>query len=1107
VSEFQSAYPLILNKVASPHFVTPTLRRARLLDWLHSSANCRATVIAADAGYGKTTLLWQWEREVDFPCYWYKLDRNDRDWTLHVSYLAQAIAQRHHGFGRRTHSMLQQVTGPGVSRPGVAAYLLAEMHDRLTEPCTFIIDDWQFVNAVTEVRGLWNQILRDAPPTCRFVFASRAKPRLQFARFKTHGGYASIGTDALRFTADEVESLFREIYNSPLEAAELRKLEERTEGWAASLHLVSVSLRDRTDEQRKAFIESLSATTDSDLFEFLAEEVVDQESPDTRDLLLTTSILQQITPELAERLAGVQDGVRELMALEHRGLFTYRLDEGRYRYHNLFRDYLKRRLAQERSEAEVSGLHIHAASYFETSQQWPEAIHHYLRAGLQRQAARLLARHGEQLVAEGRLDLIGEWLGQLPQRMIRENARLSLLLGEFAGFQADWTTALEALESARTFFAKKGDQRMQALACVKLSSIHHYRGDAELGSAAAREGLQLVSPDDVATRLRLEGNLDGLAHEHLESVATVCRRVATDAAAHGLEHFSAIGWHNLGCMQLYMAEISDAVISLERASTFWGSLPPNPMDDRATLTIALLAADRIEAAERASRQALERSKPWRRSAYAAAQGMAEVFAYRGRFAAASAVLDRLRADLDALGHVNIMIGWTHTKALYLSGAPPDKVASAALTTQSGAQDERHWSASLGLAVARHARPDCSGECLDATRSIREMENRGYRLQAIEGLTVMASLAIDHRRRDAVPLLREALQKAAERRLLRYVRWWSRRCTAATRQLAKTRQGAELLVQLLEADPEGWRGPIASQIRHMSQPDRSPLLAALTKYPNRETIDQLAGVEGADVAEARRELSNRMAPRLYVRTFGALAIHRNSWRGPEVVIEKRRLRQLLSLLIAHSGRILTRDEAADILWPEADAISAGNSLNQAVFQLRRVVDPSYRDGESPAYVVTGTDTIQLNPHLVQTDVDEVKRLERASSGPDEANSAAASKLDLIKGAFLPELRYEDWGASIQASVNAEVRALLLPIAERGSPQTSADLAVRAACGLVEMDPFDERGQIALANAMSADGRRVAAREALSRFAARLHRELDEPPSERVTAVLEALGSVH
>ena len=81
MSEIQNSYPLIHNKVTSPHYVTPTLRRARLLDWLIENSGCRALVLAADAGYGKTTLLWQWEREAAFPCYWYKLDRNDRDWS------------------------------------------------------------------------------------------------------------------------------------------------------------------------------------------------------------------------------------------------------------------------------------------------------------------------------------------------------------------------------------------------------------------------------------------------------------------------------------------------------------------------------------------------------------------------------------------------------------------------------------------------------------------------------------------------------------------------------------------------------------------------------------------------------------------------------------------------------------------------------------------------------------------------------------------------------------------------------------------------------------------------------------------------------------------
>ena len=508
MSEIQHAYPLILNKVASPHYATPLLRRARLVEWMSEAANCRAVVVAADAGYGKTTLLWQWEREAPFPCYWYKLDRNDRDWTFHISYLIEAIAKRHEGFGRRAHSMLQQMGGPGSSRPGVAAYLLAEMHQRLTEPCTFIIDDWQYVNAVTEVRGLWNQILRDAPPTCRFVFASRVKPRLQFARFKTHGGYAELKTDALRFTESEIGELFRDVYNDPLDPSELSELEQRTEGWAASLQLVEVSLRERTSpDERRDFIRSITATSDSALFDFLAEEVLDQQPEETRNFLLTTSILQQITPEVAERLAGVHDGRRELTDLEHRGLFTHRLDEERYRYHHLFREFLERRLINERSESEVIGLHIHAASYFETTEQWPEAIHHYLRAGLQRQAARLIAKHGEDVVAHGGLGRVDEWLQQLPAELIKQNARLSLLYGEACGFHGEWDRAVEALSRARDYFTRKGDRRMQALACLKLSTIHIHSGDVELGSEVADAGIDLAPADAIATRLRLEGNV------------------------------------------------------------------------------------------------------------------------------------------------------------------------------------------------------------------------------------------------------------------------------------------------------------------------------------------------------------------------------------------------------------------------------------------------------------------------------------------------------------------------------------------------------------------------------------------------------------------------
>ncbi|HVM25488.1 MAG TPA: hypothetical protein VM253_08830, partial [Candidatus Limnocylindrales bacterium] len=634
MSDIKYAYPLILNKVASPHYATPTLRRARLIDWLNDAASCRAAVIAADAGYGKTTLLWQWEREVPFPCYWYKLDRNDRDWTFHISYLIEAISKRHAGFGRRAHSILQQMGGPGSSRPGVAAYLLAEMHERLTEPCTFIVDDWQYVNAVTEVRGLWNQILRDAPATCRFVFASRVKPRLQFARFKTHGGYAELRTDALRFTECEIDELFRDIYNDPLEPAEVAEIERRTEGWAASLQLVEVSLRERPSrEERRQFIHSMPDTSDSDLFDFLAEEVLDQQPEETRNFLLSTSILQQITPEVAERLAGVHDGRRELNDLEQRGLFTNRLDEIRYRYHNLFREFLERRLLAERTHEEVVGLHIHAASYFETSEQWPEAIHHYLRAGLQRQAARLIAKYGEDVVAEGRLGLVDEWLQQLPDKAIRENARLSLLYGETCGIRGAWTDALEALERARAYFARKGDRRLEALACLKLSSVHSNYGDAEKAAQVAEAGVELVPEDAVATRLRLDGNLvitRGWLTKPASAIVRECQRIAVEAASLGLEHFAAIAYHNLGAILMRMGRFDAALPSLERASRIWSGIPRNPFADNADLAVALLAAGQVERAHSVALDGVYRTDPWPHPHAAALDGHAAVLAHEGR---------------------------------------------------------------------------------------------------------------------------------------------------------------------------------------------------------------------------------------------------------------------------------------------------------------------------------------------------------------------------------------------------------------------------------------------------------------------------------------------
>ncbi|MCY0541691.1 hypothetical protein OVW21_27070, partial [Klebsiella pneumoniae] len=73
-----------------------------------------------------------------------------------------------------------------------------------------------------------------------------------------------------------------------LAPAEVSGLHRRTEGWVAGLNLVALSLRDTGD--RAAFMAGMPVD-DRFLVDYLWDEVVAQQPPDTRDFLMRTSVL------------------------------------------------------------------------------------------------------------------------------------------------------------------------------------------------------------------------------------------------------------------------------------------------------------------------------------------------------------------------------------------------------------------------------------------------------------------------------------------------------------------------------------------------------------------------------------------------------------------------------------------------------------------------------------------------------------------------------------------------------------------------------------------------------------------------------------------------
>src|SRR3990170_4883470 len=71
--------------------------RARLLDrlgaglWQEGASWRRVTLLSAPAGYGKTTLIAQWLRELDCGLGWLSLDEADNDPTRFLAHLLETM--------------------------------------------------------------------------------------------------------------------------------------------------------------------------------------------------------------------------------------------------------------------------------------------------------------------------------------------------------------------------------------------------------------------------------------------------------------------------------------------------------------------------------------------------------------------------------------------------------------------------------------------------------------------------------------------------------------------------------------------------------------------------------------------------------------------------------------------------------------------------------------------------------------------------------------------------------------------------------------------------------------------------------------------------------
>ena len=511
------AGPLLQTKLYAPQPRRGLVSRPRLLEKLERATEAKLTLASAPAGFGKTTLLAEWRAALPdrVNAAWLSLDANDNAAAAFWAHVIAALGTVAPGVGAE----------PPIPEQPIDQALTALLNDLAqVEADTFlIIDDFHTIDDPNVHEGM-SFLLEHLPPYVHVVIATRVDPRLPLARMRARGDLVEVRAADLRFSPAEAAAYFAEAIGIDLDDAHVATLAERTEGWIAALQLAGLSMQGREDVS--GFIDGF-AGDDRYVIDYLVEEVLQRQPADVRQFLLATSILARMCGPLCDAVTGQGAGKASLEALERDNLFLVPLDDRRewYRYHHLFADVLRARLADEHRDG-VADLHRRAAEWYEHAGHRSDAIAHAMAGKDFIHAAELVelampSMH--QTRQEGRLRA---WLDALPSDIFDNRPVLTagyvgalMSTGHTDGVE-DLLDRAEGMLRARRHGAESGQLVIvdQAEFARLPGSIAMYRtalalltGDVAATIQNAEHALEVSDPSD---HLRRGGaaSLIGLAH-------------------------------------------------------------------------------------------------------------------------------------------------------------------------------------------------------------------------------------------------------------------------------------------------------------------------------------------------------------------------------------------------------------------------------------------------------------------------------------------------------------------------------------------------------------------------------------------------------------------
>ncbi|MBW1996666.1 MAG: hypothetical protein JRJ29_01740 [Deltaproteobacteria bacterium] len=1090
-----------VSKITPPR-LPRIVERPRLMERLERSRDRRLILILGQAAQGKSTLAASFVQADAIPSAWVNLAREDSDPVNLYHSIVHSIQ----------HVMRDVDLSPLLSYPSMIMGPRAEVplyrewtnaiSEFISSPVRIVLDGLDRLSPEAPSSSFLNLLVEELGEPIHLILLSREQPSFDLQGLKVKQQADILTNEDLAFSLEECKDFFWEIRGLRFGSRSLKRIHQFTEGWIGGFILLAEILEGMSENSREKYLrEDMPDRFKAEVFRYFAEEIFAFQPISIQEFLVKTSILECMDAAFANDFMGFEGAEAILQELVRRGLFVHcAYEDARgwiFRYHQLFRSFLKSRLKGSFSERERQLMFLKAAVLHEERGELEESVKYYLQAQAYSSAASVIERIGMRLLKEGRGSDLARWLEPIPEDLIQRSAWLLFHLSMTRRFNRAREN-IHTLRRALSLFVEQGDLRGELLCLASLIEALVICGHDPVPIALfldqAENLLQTSRVDlhpseranawlQLGFALTVRGSNPRKGFWACENAYMISRDtgdffIQVHALVNGLQALCWLGEFGLA---------EKRCNRLEKLVKKHPNVGVQLLYHTARCELSLFTGDLERARELVQFTRDE----------AAAQGLTYLYPvtllydlvlkpHLGRYREAEETGNRLLSFSASIGN-SFMGGLTllHLgRNLYFEGEYRSAKELIRQSRELLSSDEARSEYHLGLVGILDSFISCH---------LREGEETEVDLQkaldyfvglacfvAVDGHFATALIRWNRAKTEEAASHLEAGLKLAEEKGYDHF------------MLTRPHDLLEICILALQLEVYGAIDYAAHLLTTRLAPLARPELKRLDDHPSQRIREKAWEISLA--------IHRSMLPHLRIETLGGFRVfrggslmRREDWLGSQP-------KNLMKAIVSHEPDGVPKEVLIDTLWPESRPEAAEKTFKASLYRLRRSLEPDMDKVFGYSYVHLKDNRVYLDRELCEVDVHEfLSLLERGGRRETEGDLKGAlscykKAIEFYKGVFLPEDLYAGWLEPVRQELKGKYVMTLMRVAQiyedRGALSRASSFCRKA----IEADPYLEPAYQRLMVIFSQLGKRNEALKVYERCKRALKEGLDTEPDE-------------